>query len=231
MYSNIMNADEGAYQLSHLYDQKLPVLCTMYSVKLKNTIGAKTVELRMNPSFHLFWGLFQDGKQNVTDTVSKILDFFYENFQINTQTLILTCSLPSRVLCMVTHLLGCAPLVVIAVIRLSSSSRFSFSFFTRDSMARFAKLSDSPPWRWHMRLCTMLRHASALVGAFDNMAALLKSHRLFKMLCWCCCSADLFQEMWCAIDGQTLFISKTHLSLLVHHKCLPVMLSSVLWIL
>ena len=46
---------------------------------------------------------------------------------------------------MVTHLVGCAPLVVIAVIKLSSSSLFSLSFFTRLSIARLLKLSDSPP--------------------------------------------------------------------------------------
>lgn len=44
-----------------------------------------------------------------------------------------------------THLVGWAPLVVIAVIRLSSSSLFSLSFFTRLSIARLLKLSDSPP--------------------------------------------------------------------------------------
>ena len=47
-----------------------------------------------------------------------------------------------------THLVGCAPFVVIAVIRLSSSSRFSLSFFTRLSIARLLKLSDSPPWNF-----------------------------------------------------------------------------------
>ena len=31
-------------------------------------------------------------------------------------------------------------------------------------MARLEKLSDSPPWRWHIKLWTMLRQASALVG-------------------------------------------------------------------
>ncbi len=46
---------------------------------------------------------------------------------------------------MVTHFVGWAPFVVIAVIRLSNSSRFSFNFFTRLSMARLLKLSDSPP--------------------------------------------------------------------------------------
>lgn len=75
-----------------------------------------------------------------------------------------TCSRPSRVLWMVTHLLGWAPLVVIAVMRESSSSFFSFSFFTRLSMARLANVSLSPPCLWHIRLCTMLRQASLLVG-------------------------------------------------------------------
>ena len=46
---------------------------------------------------------------------------------------------------MVTHFVGWAPLVVMAVMRLSSSSLFSFSFFTRLSMARFENDSDSPP--------------------------------------------------------------------------------------
>lgn len=77
-----------------------------------------------------------------------------------------TCNLPSKVLWIVTHLLGCAPLVVIAVISESSSSLFSLSFLTSDSMARLAKPSLSPPCLWHMRLCTMLRQASAEVGAF-----------------------------------------------------------------
>lgn len=73
--------------------------------------------------------------------------------------------------------------MVIAVIKLSNSSLFScqyrlirvqtnsisqtmitFNFFTRLSMARFEKLSLSPPCRWHIKLCTMLRQASALVG-------------------------------------------------------------------
>ena len=58
---------------------------------------------------------------------------------------LLTWSRPSSVLCIVTHLVGWAPLVVIAVIRLSSSSLFSLSFFTRLSIARLLKLSDSPP--------------------------------------------------------------------------------------
>ena len=77
-----------------------------------------------------------------------------------------TCRRPSKVRCMVTHLLGCAPFVVMAVMRESSSSFFSFSFLTRLSMARLAKLSLSPPCRWHIRLCTMLRQASLLVGVF-----------------------------------------------------------------
>ncbi len=75
----------------------------------------------------------------------------------------LTCSLPSSVLWMVTHLLGWTPLVVMAVMSESSSSFFSFSFFTRLSMARLAKPSFSAPCRWHIRLCTMLRQASALL--------------------------------------------------------------------
>ena len=74
-----------------------------------------------------------------------------------------TCSRPSSVLWMVTHLLGWTPLVVTAVMSESSSSFFSFSFFTRLSMARLAKPSLSAPCRWHIRLWTMLRQASALL--------------------------------------------------------------------
>ena len=54
-----------------------------------------------------------------------------------------TCSLPSRVPRMVTHLVGVAPFVVMAEIRLSNSSRF-FSFLTRDSIALLLNVSDSP---------------------------------------------------------------------------------------
>ena len=56
-----------------------------------------------------------------------------------------TCSLPSSVLGMVTHLVGWAPPVVMAVIKLSSSSLFSFSFLTRDSIALLLNASLSPP--------------------------------------------------------------------------------------
>lgn len=52
------------------------------------------------------------------------------------------------------------------MMRESSSSFFSFSFLTRLSMARLAKVSLSPPCLWHIRLCTMLRQASLLVGVF-----------------------------------------------------------------
>ena len=58
----------------------------------------------------------------------------------------------SSYLGIVTHLVGCDPLLVIAVIRASNSSRFSLSFFTKDSMALLEKDSDSPPWRWHIKL-------------------------------------------------------------------------------
>lgn len=63
-----------------------------------------------------------------------------------------TCSLPSSVRCIVTHLLGLRPDIVTAIISASSSSRFSFNFLTRDSIARFAKVSSSPPWTapWKM---------------------------------------------------------------------------------
>lgn len=80
-----------------------------------------------------------------------------------------TCSRPSRVLWMVTHLLGWTPLVVMAVMRESSSSFFSFSFFTKLSMARLAKPSFSPPCRWHIRLWTMLKHASLLLGELTDI--------------------------------------------------------------
>lgn len=83
-----------------------------------------------------------------------------------------TWSLPSKVRWMVTHLLGWAPLVVMAAMSESSSSFFSFSFLTRLSMALLAKLSFSPPCRWHIRLCTMLRQASLLLGAPRDMALL-----------------------------------------------------------
>ena len=56
-----------------------------------------------------------------------------------------TCRRPSRVLCMVTHFVGWVPLVVMAVMRASNSSLFSFSFFTSDSIARLLNDSDSPP--------------------------------------------------------------------------------------
>lgn len=56
-----------------------------------------------------------------------------------------------------------------AVMSESSSSFFSFSFFTRLSMARLAKPSFSPPCRWHIRLWTMLRQASLLLGGFTDM--------------------------------------------------------------
>ena len=49
--------------------------------------------------------------------------------------ILLTCSLPSNVFGIVTHGVMVEPLVVMAVIRASSSSRFSFSFFTRLVMA------------------------------------------------------------------------------------------------
>lgn len=76
-----------------------------------------------------------------------------------------TCNRPSSVRWMVTHLLGWAPFVVIAVINESNSSRFSFNFLTNDSIARLAKLSLSPPCRWHINEWTIDKHASADVGA------------------------------------------------------------------
>uniref|UniRef100_A0A8W7PUK5 Uncharacterized protein n=1 Tax=Anopheles coluzzii TaxID=1518534 RepID=A0A8W7PUK5_ANOCL len=82
---------------------------------------------------------------------------------------------PSSVRCIVTHLLGCAPFVVMAVMSESSSSRFSFSFFTSDSIARLEKPSLSPPCRWHISEWTMLRQASALVGAAVGIAAMSRT--------------------------------------------------------
>jgi len=60
---------------------------------------------------------------------------------------------------------GWFPAVVTAVISASSSSRFSFSFLTRDSIALLLNVSLSPPCLWHIRLCTIDRQASAEVGA------------------------------------------------------------------
>ena len=59
--------------------------------------------------------------------------------------LVCTWSRPSRVRGIVTHFVGWAPLVVMAVIKESSSSLFSFNFFTRDSIALFENASLSPP--------------------------------------------------------------------------------------
>lgn len=50
-------------------------------------------------------------------------------------------------------------------IYVKTAVRFTLSFFTRDSIARLLKPSLSPPWRWHINECTMLKQASALVGA------------------------------------------------------------------
>ena len=75
-----------------------------------------------------------------------------------------TCRRPSSVRCIVTHFVKCAPLVVMAVTKDSSSSLLSLSFFTNDSMALLANVSDSPPCLWHIRLCTMLAHASKVDG-------------------------------------------------------------------
>lgn len=60
--------------------------------------------------------------------------------------------------------------MVIAVINESSSSRFSLSFLTSDSIARLEKPSLSPPCLWHINEWTMLKHASAEVGAVVFMA-------------------------------------------------------------
>lgn len=117
------------------------------------------------------------------------LIFLYSDNKPTHHAVPLTWSRPSRVRWMVTHLLGWAPLVVMAVMSESSSSFFSFSFFTRLSMARLAKVSLSPPCLWHIRLCTMLRQASLLVGVFVidiltdfpcHWASLKWSHQMFR---------------------------------------------------
>lgn len=128
-----------------------------------------------------------------------------------------TCRRPSSVLWMVTHLLGWAPLVVMAVMRESSSSFFSFSFFTRLSMARFEKASLSPPCRWHIRLCTMLRQASLLVGVLvidilisDSVSVLslkillVKFHLIVKPIqAWCWSSEGSTPAEVATLDVKT----------------------------
>ena len=59
----------------------------------------------------------------------------------------------------------------------------TFNFFTRLSIARLANPSDSPPCRWHIRLCTILRHASADVGAFDVMAVISCAENVMQDIC------------------------------------------------
>jgi len=59
----------------------------------------------------------------------------------------------------------------------------TFNFFTRLSIARLANPSDSPPCRWHMRLCTILRQASADVGAFDVMAVISCAENTMQVIC------------------------------------------------
>ena len=77
---------------------------------------------------------------------STFIQWLYHPGKTNDLIVPATCSLPSRVLWMVTHLVGVAPFVVMAEIRLSNSSRFSFSFLTRDSIALLLNVSDSPPY-------------------------------------------------------------------------------------
>lgn len=68
---------------------------------------------------------------------------------------------------MVTHFDWCWPFVVTAVINESSSSRFSFNFLTRLSIARLEKPSESvPPCRWWIKLDTIDMQASAEVGVW-----------------------------------------------------------------
>lgn len=52
-------------------------------------------------------------------------------------------------------------------------------------MARLAKLSLSPPCRWHIRLCTMLKQASLLVGVFVIDIFLLWLWEMFKLYLLC----------------------------------------------
>lgn len=96
---------------------------------------------------------------------AKTLGYLYLSYYIWVIIIKLTCKRPSNVRWIVTHLLGCAPFVVIAVIKESSSSRFSFNFLTSDSMALLEKPSLSPPCLWHISEWTILRQASAEVGA------------------------------------------------------------------
>jgi len=58
-----------------------------------------------------------------------------------------TWSRPSSVLGMVTHFEACSPCVVTANINPSNSSRFSFSFLTKLSIAFFGNGSFSSPWK------------------------------------------------------------------------------------
>ena len=69
----------------------------------------------------------------------------YQRVSPGPHYLVCTWSRPSSVRGIVTHFVGWAPLVVMAVIKESSSSLFSFNFFTRDSIALFENASLSPP--------------------------------------------------------------------------------------
>ncbi len=71
-----------------------------------------------------------------------------------------TCIRLSRVRCIVTQEEGEPPLLVIAIMRASSSSLRSFNFLIRLSMANLENSSDSPPLRWHIRLWTIFIQAS-----------------------------------------------------------------------
>jgi hypothetical protein len=57
---------------------------------------------------------------------------------------------------------------VIAVMSESSSSRFSFNFFTNDSMARFANPSDSPPC-WIIMEATTTHKNDANINKFSSL--------------------------------------------------------------
>ena len=59
-------------------------------------------------------------------------------------------------------------MVVIAVIRLSSSSLFSLSFFTRLSIARLLKLSDSPPCNFDLTKVFYLYNLGILSKVVQN---------------------------------------------------------------
>ena len=83
---------------------------------------------------------------NITDnTLCSVLSS--NSTQINKETHVRTCSRPSSVLGIVTHFDACSPWVVMANINPSSSSRFSFNFLTKLSIAFFGNGSFSSPFK------------------------------------------------------------------------------------